>query len=226
MKKATFIVVVFLCVGLISTKVFAIPTELHIYSTDRVSNLYVDGLGLLRAGEFRFVLNPGPNEYETVSYCVDPYQTFNPNSDYTVGPQGYFQILSLETYSNENASVTYDEIASAAHMMNKYAPGLNSASTHFSYNSKDIAAGLQLALWYKLYGLTASDENADNILAVYNAIIDDQAGHVPDGFFVAYSGMKQDQLFGAAPVPEPATMMLLGTGLLGLGIVSRRKLRK
>jgi hypothetical protein len=43
------------------------------------------------------------------------------------------------------------------------------------------------------------------------------------GFFVAdISG--QDQLV-AAPVPEPATMLLMGIGLLGLGVVGRKRIK-
>jgi hypothetical protein len=44
------------------------------------------------------------------------------------------------------------------------------------------------------------------------------------GFFVAKIDGHQDQLV-AAPVPEPATMLLVGIGLLGLGVVGRKRIK-
>jgi hypothetical protein len=50
----------------------------------------------------------------------------------------------------------------------------------------------------------------------------------PDEFFIAYAPYCDNDIIGGgtAPVPEPATMLLFGTGLAGLATIGRRKMKR
>ncbi|MEZ4526597.1 MAG: PEP-CTERM sorting domain-containing protein [Desulfobacterales bacterium] len=78
---------------------------------------------------------------------------------------------------------------------------------------------------FEFYGL--ADDSGENVIKGLSFYI---TGDEPAGFEI------DDLTFGAAevlvdppgtePVPEPATILLLGSGLLGVGVRSRKKFRK
>ena len=149
-----------------------------------------------------------------VTYCADALSFLNSNSNpYTAGPVNMTNGTGL---------------ALAAKIM---ASGFSSAT------SADQQAGLQLALWDAIYdngsSFNASSGNMKVVSGVNAATLGFASSYYAAGvnssassgvdLFKAQGNGGQDQLH-VNPVPEPATLAVLGLGVFG--VVRRRKTNK
>lgn len=163
------------------------------------------------AGRFYTTVYDGEKEIDTFSYCVDLGNYFYWNKRYTA---------DVGQPSN-----LYRE---AAWLVRQYDPLTGNAYLGASLDdvqTKNIAMTLQLAIWKTLYKDDFSPVAGGDVALFreMRASLDQIGTFDPSGFFVAEID-GQDQLV-AAPVPEPATMLLMGIGLLGLGVVGRKRLK-
>ncbi|NTW17305.1 MAG: PEP-CTERM sorting domain-containing protein [Syntrophaceae bacterium] len=224
-----------LFLGLLSLVFFFFLTETaHTYPLPVTLNQHIgfaDGPGTTNGGEFIVYPLNSTNELFR-SFCLETNEYLNFSSRFIVG--GISTAAINGGTGGGNPDAISDQTAYLYHnfywkTLDQYA--YDGATTEFAdkdLSARDLSANaLQKAIWH--FEQESGYENVNNFYTrlANNAVTDGWSG-LGDvrviNLLNASGGYAQDQLT-VAPVPEPATMLLLGAGLIGLAGIGRKKLK-